>query len=44
MRLDPNDKKISDQVEALVGMAEEDYGFMTAYMLTTMLDLFGSKE
>jgi len=25
-------------------MAEEDYGLMTSHMLTTMFDLFGSKE
>lgn len=44
MRIDPSDKKISDMVEAIVGMAEEDYGLLTSHMMTILFDLFSSKK
>lgn len=44
MRIDPSDKKISDQIEAIIGMAEELYGILMAHILTTKFDLFSSKE
>ncbi|CDW77738.1 UNKNOWN [Stylonychia lemnae] len=44
MRIDPSDKKISDQIEAIIGMAEDLYGILMAHILTTKFDLFSSKD